>query len=206
MKDKVYFGQWETDRVIETFFPNQNTGLCIEVGAYDGIKGSNTKYFENLGWDTVCIEPNIFIFPQLVENRTGLSLCVACDNFEGEAMLEIFNFNSGVQSSLTSLNTDFRLIEDYRTAIDSRELSTTKVTTLNKIIEKHELKNIDFISIDTEGTELKVLKGLNLDRNRPKLLIVENNYNDMDIPDYLDNFGYTKSQRYKVNDFYTKEY
>jgi len=55
----LYYGQWHTDKIIESYFPNQKYGICIEVGAANGIKGSNTKYFENLGWNVLCIEPNI---------------------------------------------------------------------------------------------------------------------------------------------------
>ena len=33
-------------------------GTCIEVGAYDGISGSNSYYFEQKGWNCLCVEPN----------------------------------------------------------------------------------------------------------------------------------------------------
>jgi hypothetical protein len=64
---------------------------------------------------------------------------------------------------------------------------------------------IDFISIDTEGTELEVLKGLSLDKWKIRLLVVENNFNDTDVEEYLHDFGYVKDARYKINDFYLKE-
>ena len=58
-KKTKYYGQWETDHIIEGYFEGQTEGKCIEVGAANGIKGSNTLYFEKLGWDCLCIEPNI---------------------------------------------------------------------------------------------------------------------------------------------------
>ena len=65
-------------------------------------------------------------------------------------------------------------------------------------------RNIDFISIDTEGTEIDVLKGFDFDYYDVKLFVVENNYEDQNIEDYMKTKGYKKDQRYKINDFYIK--
>jgi len=73
-----YYGQRETDKIIEQYFIGKTNGLCIEVGAYDGIKGSNTKFFEDIGWNCLCIEPNKNIFPLLQKNRSGINLLCAC--------------------------------------------------------------------------------------------------------------------------------
>ena len=199
-----YYGQWETDRIIEEYFPYRD-GICVEVGAYDGIKGSNTKLFEDRGWATICIEPNPYIFKELQQNRNGLCLNLACDNFFGKAELEVFDFKSNIQSSLTSLRTDKRLINEYSDAINKRHFVRVNVDTLTNIFNSFSVYHlIDFISIDTEGTELQVLQGLDLIKYKPKLLVVENNYNDSDIEDYLRPYNYNKILRYKVNDFYLK--
>ena len=86
-----------------------------------------------------------------------------------------------------------------------------RVETLANVIEGeekgspfHNLVDIDFISIDTEGTELDVLKGFNFDKYVVKLFIVENNYNDENIEIFMREQGYVKHQRYKINDFYFK--
>lgn len=206
-----YYGQWETDRIIEQYFTNQNQGGCIEVGAYNGIKGSNTKYFEDLGWDCICIEPNPSAFQRLEYNRPkSINLQIACGEQYCEfSDLTIYQFISGTESSLTSLKTDPRLIRDYDTAIYKTSSIPVKVYTLGSIIDSIWLmkEDIDFISIDTEGTELSVLKGLRLDLGsvNPKLLVVENNYNDHDIEEYLLQFDYRLDKRYRVNDFYVRK-
>ncbi len=197
----MYYGQWQTDRIIETYFPDQMNGRCIEVGAYDGIKGSNSKLFEDKGWATICIEPNPFIFPELLKNRTGRCLNIAASCFTGLGELEVFDFESGIQSSLTSLKTDIRLIEEYKDAIKGTKIVEVPVFDLGSIFNLE----IDFISIDTEGTEYDVLVGCHLHIQKPKLLIVENNYEDEIIRTYLSDFGYKLDQRYKVNDFYLRE-
>ena len=89
----TYYGQFETDKVIETYFPDKNDGICIEVGAYDGIKGSNTKLFEDKGWYALCIEPNPYIYKELRSNRQH-TIQTACDVYLGVSDLEIFDFKS----------------------------------------------------------------------------------------------------------------
>ena len=51
---------------------------------------------------------------------------------------------------------------------------------------------------------MDVLKGLDLNQWDISLLLVENNYNDPDIEQYLNEFGYIKDARWKINDFYIK--
>lgn len=205
---KKYFGQWETDKIIESYFVDKTDGFFVEVGAYCGIKGSNSKYFEDIGWKGICIEPIPKVFSKLVKNRKADCFCCAVDMYDGISPLEIFTFKSGIQSSLTSLNTDDRLIEQYGDAISERVKTKVLVTTLENILFPY-IQIPDFISIDTEGTELNVLMGLGLANmyldNKPQLLVVENNYNDLNIEQYLKTRGYRKDQRYYVNDFYIKD-
>ena len=196
-----YFGQWDTDRVIESYFPGQVNGRCVEVGAYDGIKGSNSKYFEDLGWETTCIEPNPFIYHELLKNRNGRCLNIAVGSHVGISDFKVYDFKSGIQSSLSSLDTDPRLIEEYGDAIEKTTYVEVPVFLLGTIVN---LNNIDFISIDTEGTEYDVLLGCHLYRQTPKLLVVENNYEDECITSYVRHYGYKLDQRYKVNDFYLR--
>ena len=49
-----YYSQHGEDKYIESLFPEKE-GVCIEVGAYDGITLSNTLHFEQKGWTALCI-------------------------------------------------------------------------------------------------------------------------------------------------------
>ncbi len=206
-----YYGQWETDKVIETYFEEGYQGACIEVGASDGIKGSNTKYFEERGWDVLCIEPNTEHIESLETNRKIVRY-FACGNSNKTDVLHVFKIGeSNTSSSLTSLTPDKRLVEDYSDIINSCHQTQVPVRTLEYILENevtstpfHHIKKIDFISVDTEGTELEVMEGLDLYKYDVKLLVIENNYNDISIEKHMNSQGYKKDQRYKVNDFYIK--
>lgn len=201
-----YFGQWETDRIIEGYFDEGHTGICVEVGAANGIKGSNTLYFEQLGWDALCIEPNPKQFDSLAEHRKNVAHYAVSDSV-GKMDLTIFDVGEkNIMSSLTSLKPDERLVEAHEHIINNSYKVEVEVETLPNILEiaKYPTK-IDFISVDTEGTELDVLKGFDFDRYDVSLFVVENNYDDAEIGEFMATKGYVRDQRYKINDFYVRQ-
>lgn len=71
---------------------------------------------------------------------------------------------------------------------------------LNDILIKNNLKNIDFISIDTEGGELKILNSINFSIIKVKVIVIENNYSDPDILTFMRKKGF-----YRVTNFYSDE-
>ena len=75
---------------------------------------------------------------------------------------------------------------------------------MDTILSRINIEKIDFLSIDTEGTELDVLQGFDIERWMPKLLVIENNFNDTRVKEHLSQFGYILSERLGVNDFYLK--
>jgi len=210
-KESKYYGQWETDRIIESYFDLNKSGICIEIGASNGVKGSNTKYFEDNGWDVLCIEANPSQEKDLKSCRKHVKM-YGCGSKNKNANLFIFKVGEkNIESSLTSLKPDERLIKDHNHIINNKKTVKIKVKTLNWILEKDtsstpffQKKYFDFISIDTEGTELDVLKGIDLNKYKIKLLVVENNYEDKSIINYLKKFNYKLDQRYKINDFYIR--
>tara|TARA_R100000152_G_C6760111_1_gene184123 strand:- start:775 stop:1461 length:687 start_codon:yes stop_codon:yes gene_type:complete len=208
-----YYGQWETDKFIEEYFPNKPKGLCIEVGAADGIKGSNTKYFEDLGWDVLCIEPNVRFADSLNEHRKLVRYyAVGNGNDKDQQTLTIFDVGEkNIMSSLSSLKPDQRLVEAHEHIINGVDFIDVPVRTLPFILENtvedtpfHQATKIDFISIDTEGTELDVLHGFDFESYNVELFVVENNYSDPEIEDFMKEKGYILHKRWKINDFYVK--
>lgn len=192
-----YYGQFNppTDKVISQYFDGDYIGGCIEVGSHDGIIHSNTKYFENKGWYNLSIEPNPLPYEKLKMNRKNtLNYAISSENKNN-----ISFYVSHTHDELSSLIDQFKENERDQIKIDVR--------TLDYCIENYyKYDKIDFISIDTEGTELDVLKGFDINKWQPKLMIIENNDNDNNIiEEYLRDFDYIKDKRYEVNDFYIKK-
>ena len=115
----MYYGQFETDRYIQSYFEPSFRGTCIEVGATDGILGSNTYYFERQGWTSLCVEPNYNYFVQLQRNRKH-----SCNYACGKEHLihqkfEVFDLGNN-QSAISSLTVDERLVESHAHLIKNK--------------------------------------------------------------------------------------
>ena len=200
-----YYGQWETDKIIESYFNSGYKGLCIEVGAANGVKGSNTLYFEEMGWNVLCIEPNIG-YKESLEKHRKLIRYYACSNKKDILPLTVYKVGEkNIMSSLTSLKPDNRLVEAHKNIINEKFTIEVKVETLPWILENtvggtpfHGITKIDFISIDTEGTELDVLKGFDFNKYDVKLFVVENNYDDIEIKSFMEKRGFIRDKRYKI--------
>jgi FkbM family methyltransferase len=164
------------------------------------------------GWKVLCIEPNPK-YKNNIEKYRKLIRYFACGAESKKTEMTIFEVGEkNIMSSLSSISPDQRLVNDHINIINKSYKIEVQQSTLNNILENEvldtefeEIEEIDFISIDTEGTEIEVLKGIDFNKYKIKLLVVENNYNDSIIEDYLRKFGYVKQERYKINDFYLKK-
>lgn len=114
-------------------------GTFIEVGAFDGVRSSNTFYLERvLGWRGLCIEADPFIGVQCIVNRKSPTIIAAC----GRRGFQEFAVNSA----------------DHGLSGFGRPGSpfTVPSFTLSELISFSKIKKVDLLSIDTEGTELEV--------------------------------------------------
>ena len=201
----MWFSQFGEDRYLNNFFPNEYKGFCVDVGASNGTSGSNTYFFEKKGWNCICIEPNNKYVEECKKYRKIVVNCCCGSEDNKTVEFTIFNLTGDNESAISSLVPDERLIKSHKHMIRDIKKTLVSVRTLNSILE--ELKaplNIDFISIDTENTELDVLKGLDLTKYNIKYLVIENNFDEPYIEEYLKSFNYKKIHRLAVNDFYEK--
>jgi FkbM family methyltransferase len=204
-----YYGQDGEDKIIEQYFSSGYIGRAIDVGATDGIYINNTLHFEELGWDVICFEPNPGYFYQCQNNRKNAHMYAISNTNEDDVDFHVVNLDGyGIEEAITSLKIDHRLLQQHVDAGYNPKIKTikTQTRTLNWCIENHFSQgNIDFVSIDTEGTELDVLRGFDINKYMPKLFIIENNFEDNSIEEYLLKFGYVKDQHIVNNDFYIRK-
>ena len=215
-----WHGQNEEDRYIAACFPDQHTGYFVDVGAFDGLKFSNTLYFENIGWTGLCIEPHGKTYNGLRLRRKN-STCVraAC---VGDPHLETVDFHQPTAaalkrrkdiSMLSGINPNLEHVEQnykgVKVAYDGLETVEVPATTLNRLLHEHRGAGqpVDFVSIDTEGSELDVLQGLDLGLWKPKLICVEHAHLNADgLDQYMARMGYVKSVIVGDNTFYVNNY
>jgi FkbM family methyltransferase len=203
-----FFSQFGEDRILDRMFSGKSKGCCAEVGANDGVTGSTTLYFEAKGWDCLLIEPNPSLCERLrAERRSRVIECAASD-VEGEVSLYVAEGAPGAHAVSTMDGSEEEALRQISSHGFSGRKINVKTRTLDSILdEAHITSGIDFISIDVEGHELAVLKGLTLGKWRPTVLIVEDNTwgKDTAVRDYLRTHGYAPIRRTGVNDWYSRK-
>ena len=200
-----FFGQHNEDEYLSTFFNENYKGVCIEIGAYDGVFLSNTYHFELKGWKALCIEPIELSFNKCVKNRKECINCCISDKDTEDKDFYMFELPGNNLCAISGLIPDQRLIDSHSHMIKNKTVCKVKVRSLTSLLDELQYPtDIDFISIDTENTELDVLKGIDFNKYNIKYMVIENNYNEPFCEDYLKQYGYVKINRIAVNDFYKK--
>ena len=200
------YSQHGESTFLQTLFPQNYTGVCVEVGAYDGISGSNTYSFEKNGWKCMCIEPIPDKYEKCKQIRQlALQYAVSSEDKE-DITFSVFTLTGNNKSAISGLEPDERLITSHAHLIEGKTEIKVACKKLTTLLDEHNYpENIDFVSIDTENTELDVLKGIDFNKYKIKVFVIENNYNEPQCEEYLKPFGYKKINRIAVNDFYTLE-
>lgn len=201
------YGQFNEDDFILSEFTS-SIGFAIEVGGADGINGSPTKCLEDKGWKTLLIEPNPQLFTEAKRNRPYVFNCAAGEVCEDNVGMTVYTLKGGNETAVSGLNPNAKLIEQHHHLIEDQRLELVNKRTLNVLIYEwgkvlgEKIDNIDFISIDTEGTELDVMSGLNINNFKPKMIALENNFEDHNYRRTMYNYGYVLYNRIGVNDYY----
>lgn len=148
----------QDEYIFKNIFPGKNKGIFIEIGAYDGIKLSNTLFFELQGWTGICIEPIPEMFEQLKKNRACVCIQGCVTDHGGTALFR----RAGVGGMLSGLveKYDPRHVQRIEQEHGFSDYYQVSCYTLSQILSDYKLDKVDFLSIDTEGGELDILKSL----------------------------------------------
>ena len=156
------------DIAISLFNKKENQGLYVDIGAYHPIQRNNTHLLFKKGWEGINIDVNEFsidLFNHLRPNDLNLQLAIS--DMEGE--ISFF-----YQKDFSQLNTTDKKIaqENFQGSFQEKKV---KCQTIQNILDNSKYKNkkIDFLNIDIEGAEMKVLNTLNFDIYDPSLICIE---------------------------------
>jgi FkbM family methyltransferase len=204
-----YYSQYGQDEFLnKVIFNNKRKGFFIDIGAHDGVMINNTLFFEkHLDWDGVCIEPNPNVFRKLTQNRKAenLNVCIGNDN-RTVKFTQIEGYSemlSGITEKYDKRHVD-RIKNEVATLGGNVQEIEVEMITLESV-ESIRDKMIDFISIDTEGNEYDIIKSINFNVLDIKSLVIENNYSDNQIANYLESFGFKKIYKLKGDEIFINE-
>jgi FkbM family methyltransferase len=165
---KISYAQNREDVLLARLFSHRKSGFYIDIGAHDPVKYSITKYFYDLGWHGINIEPSSDMFPRLSAARArDINLNFGLSDRDGTLTFYEATKTEGLSTFVkaemeTHCKAGFEFIERQ-----------CKVTTLTKVCEQYVRGEIDFVSIDVEGYEREVLEGCDWRKWRPCILIIE---------------------------------
>lgn len=186
-------------------------GFFVDIGAADGITGSNTFILEKFyKWNGICVDPNP-VFMQSLFNCRDSSVSTLCVYSETGQILPFkfctdnnqffgWNFRSGLKSHVATIDQEI-----------DKSFSTINVLTisLNDLLRLYNApKEIDYISLDTEGSEYDILKTFDFEQYDVKCFTVEHAFTETRqmIYDLLTTKNYTRidTERSGQEDWYVK--
>ncbi|MHB8130372.1 MAG: FkbM family methyltransferase [Mobilitalea sp.] len=200
----MFYSQFDEDRILFNLFQRKTYGVCVEVGANNGVDDSTSLFFEKIGWKCILVEPNPHLCREIRGIRNALLYECAASNRSGIRTLHVVEgaVRSHGLSTISTNKEDHDIIKN--SGFISRPVQVHTMT-LNEILtESKIIGDIDFISIDVEGHEHEVIQGLSLERWKPTILLIEDNSNFENdyVCNYLKKYGYARFLRTGVNDWY----
>jgi FkbM family methyltransferase len=171
--------QGRIDYKILPYLQDIDNGFFIEAGALNGLFQSNTKLLEELGWTGLLVEPSVPAYHKCLENRNCFieNCALVSSDYENETVFGDFDndgeYGIGARASIKESGVE------------------VKATTLTKLLDNLNVSHVDFLSLDVEGHEIEVLKGIDFNRIDITFMLIEVNSDFYTLND-LDSFLLTK--------------
>ncbi len=185
---------------------HKRNGFFVEFGATDGVRLSNTYLLETaFGWQGICAEPNPAYFEALKQNRrcTVSPACIGGVTGAQEAFVLAEDLGGFARYMSMDMHADKR--DAY--LADPANVMTVQTTSLHDLLtELGAPHDIDYISIDTEGSEEEILSSFPFDQWNVYAFTIEHNFGASrdSIHELMTRHGYTRTPR-EWDDWYWKE-
>lgn len=204
-----YHGLHGLDHKLEAYL-GYDGGYFVELGANDGVDQSNTLYFEReRGWRGVLIEPILHNFLKCQGNRAGDNafFCAACVSDEYEEPYVRLTYSNlmttphGVDSDIADPSEHARSGAVYLKPGEQPVEVMAVARTLSSLLDEARAPaEMDLLSLDVEGGELEVLKGLDHGRHRFRYMLVECR-DPQRLANYLAEAGYVLIDKISQHDY-----
>ena len=195
----MYYGDYEIDKfILDNFFKNYS-GIMIETEAGPTSTYSMSKAFRERGWRTICVDANPYYVDLHKAEGNEIYHYALSNEILHDQDFEIINPDTGYQLAGSALK-----LRNENLTNAPKKIIKVNVVTLNWLLDFLNIDKVDYISVDVEGWELEVIKGLNTQKYTPKVIVLENFHQESSYPAYMKSIGYTFLERIYFNDIYTK--
>jgi FkbM family methyltransferase len=201
VKDIKFYSQQDEDKYIIQYLLKEKItdGTYLEIGACDGLLYSNTKTLEDyFGFKGILIEPQPIYFSRLLENRNSNN-----NEFYNLSVSD----NSASFIEFVGDNPEGGILNNINTDLSKYNWKSYKVKNekMKNILKDSNIKYIDFMIIDVEGSELSLLK--TIDFNFPIFcIIIEAHSNEQEknklFGKYLKSNGFEYKERQRGNEIW----
>ncbi len=199
------FGQLKQDFLALQYLKFKKNGYFVDIGANDGKTLSNTYMLErDYNWNGICVEPLTIEYNKCKDIRK--CICVNTCIYDKNGEIEFsnieneFNMYSGIKEDINH----HKNVVDYHSSVVKMPCIT-----FTKLLDDNNAPNImDFLSLDTEGSELKILKSLDHKKYKFRYITLEHNYKEPNrtyIRNLLKVKGYFYMGQNKWDDIYSLE-
>lgn len=182
---------WALYEYQQKYSSDSGNGFFVEFGATDGILRSNSYLMEkNYDWNGILCEPARRYTNSLRNNRDVLieNRCVI--SITGETV----KFHEVDASELSGI-ADFQQVGGWEHERSLFKEYDVKTITLNEMLLIHNApKRINYMSIDTEGSEYEILRDFPFDQWEIETVSIEHNYseNEKKLDTLLSKNGYIR--------------
>eukprot|EP00823_Brevimastigomonas_motovehiculus_P000814 TRINITY_DN11038_c0_g1_i1.p1 TRINITY_DN11038_c0_g1~~TRINITY_DN11038_c0_g1_i1.p1 ORF type:complete len:351 (-),score=64.68 TRINITY_DN11038_c0_g1_i1:117-1106(-) len=191
-----FFSQAGQDLFLEQMiFPDLYNGTFFEAGLFDGVTGSNAKFFELFkGWKGVCAEPNFEKYTKAISRRSCFAYHAAVCQKPGWRKFTVMSAPREQESGFWDGMEPFK-IKILTDAIARGEATATdimmKCIPFTDMLRSAGFHHLDLVSLDIEGGEMNVLKGLRWEDMDVDVFVIEcSNFGSQEMIELMDTHNY----------------
>jgi FkbM family methyltransferase len=164
---KISYSYNGVDIIVDYIFKNKNNGFYLDIGAQHPISNNNTFLLHQKGWEGINIDldkKNIDLFK--IARPHSINLNYAVSDTEEEKNLYFYH-------EASPINTLNKEVSDFQTA-KVKQIKKIYTRKLDNILNELDFNSqIDYMNIDVEGHEEKILNGFNLKKYKPFVISIE---------------------------------
>jgi FkbM family methyltransferase len=202
LAEERLYSTFDEELIIRHYFQDRRGGFYLDVGCAWPRRQSNTYYLEeHLGWTGIGVDalpeyapawkrdrPDSRFFSYLVTDHSGVEA----------------TFFRSPATGLSSTDREMASGRFFGAEMDPAEIRVEAIT-LNDLLDREGVTQIDLVSIDIEGHELTALAGFDIERFRPQLVVIEISVLDAngtsgDAYRYFERHGYAAIEAYRKFD------